>query len=235
LHESIRKDLSKTHKEDLDSYLGKDDGLLDVMTTVKNFQSLKKWGLELNHNHEERVRVHSTRQTCAESEPNLKDWRGEIVGCIKNELETQCAFDSYSMTKAFANISAKLGVEILYNAEVTEFKKEGNKVTALALSDGKIIVADKFVICSGVHSRELGAKLGWAIPVWPAKGYSFNVKTNRQLKTSIHYGGSNPFYLCPVKQGIRYSGIVEFTTVDDKELDPKKVEYMQRTLKDMSG
>lgn len=63
------------------------------------------------------------------------------------------------------------------------------------------------------------------------------MKTNHQaeLVNSIHYGGDNPFYLCPVKKGLRYSGSVQFTTIDDKEMDPDRVEYMQKTLREVTG
>lgn len=71
-------------------------------------------------------------------------------------------------------MAKELGVEIITEAHVNDFKKVGKQVKAVVLDGGKEIEVDKLVIAAGYRSKELAAKLGWSLPLWPVKGYSIN-------------------------------------------------------------
>ena len=160
LHNVFRNDLIIKTQSIFEEYMGSDHGLLNIYDDISLFQKGKSLGLELNAEKGENVHINSSRNSCLKYEPALVNLNQDMVGCIKNHSELFCAHDSGILTKNIAKVAEKMGVVIEPNSEVSSFNIKDNKIVSLTLSDGRVIIGDKFVICSGVGSRKIGKTLG---------------------------------------------------------------------------
>jgi FAD-dependent oxidoreductase domain-containing protein 1 len=81
-------------------------------------------------------------------------------------------FDGWGLLQAFRKKARALGVE--YRAgEVATYERSGDKVTAVRLSSGEIILANWFVNAAGTYGASLAATAGISIPVRAKKRYVF--------------------------------------------------------------
>ena len=139
--------------------------MINVYGNISQFQAAKAKGLALNLEEQEVVHISSSRNSCVKYEPSMNEWKQEIVGCIKNHSELFAAHDSAVFTRNLGRLSERLGAKIKYNSQVASFTIKDNKIVSLTLDDGKVIIGDKFILCSGVGSRFLGKQLGWTPPI----------------------------------------------------------------------
>mgnify|MGYP002152218795 CR=1 FL=1 len=234
LHKTLREEYSKKYLKELKSYETVDTYLLDVAANKPELQGQKQYCLYMNSRFNQLVRTYTTRQACISFEPSLKHWKGEVLGCLLNEMDTLTGTNSLDLTKSLAEIAKKEGVVFLLGAEISNFKKHQNSVVQAELTDGRIVEAEKWVICAGVHSSSLGKQLGWKPPIWPVKGMSCNI-LGLDLQRPIHYGGEFPLYFIPLKDGVRYSAFVEFTTLEDNQIEESKKTLMESKAKSTTG
>lgn len=227
LHSMFRHELLTLYKPCFQEYLGTDQGLLKVYSTISEFQAGKAKGLELNLEYGEQIHINSSRNSCFRYEPSMKDWELEIVGCIKNHLELFCAHNSKILTENFARVAQYNGTIIEYNSEVESFEIQNQKVVSLVLKDGRVVKGDKFIICGGTNSKNLGKQLGWSPPIWPVKGYTFEMETSKALNHSLHLTSKYPFYIAVINNRYRVSGICEFTDPNDKNVPIETINFIQ--------
>ena len=211
-------------------------GTLVLYHKNSDFVTDQERGQRLNQTLAQRFVYFPTKKQCAELEPEIEHLKSDVIGCGRNLLETICSHDSYNMTLAYKEIGKKLGLEVVESAEVVGFRKEGNRVKAVQMEDGKEVEGDKFIICAGIQSRELGRKLGWTPPLWAVKGYTMDASSPRHsISTVLHPKGHFDPYLVPHSNGLRYSYFAEFTSEDDNFTDPKKASQLEKMLTDYTG
>ena len=93
--------------------------------------------------------------------------------------------DIHKFTRALSDACCRRGANMLFDAEITDIRptqrgfdlsfvkhREKNDQQAIAQ---EVIDVDKVVICAGVDSRALAARLGERVNVYPVKGYSITV------------------------------------------------------------
>lgn len=92
--------------------------------------------------------------------------------------ESDSTGDIHKFTNGLAEAILRLGVKTCYGHTVTELSADQNNAWVTA-DDGKQQNRDTFdgvVICAGVGSRALAAKLGDRVNIYPVKGYSITVE-----------------------------------------------------------
>ncbi len=92
--------------------------------------------------------------------------------------ESDSTGDIHKFTNGLAEAIQRLGVKTCYGHTVTELSADQNNAWVTAY-DGDQQNRDTFdgvVICAGVGSRELAAKLGDRVNIYPVKGYSITVE-----------------------------------------------------------
>ena len=92
--------------------------------------------------------------------------------------ESDSTGDIHKFTNGLAGAAERLGVTTHYEHTVTELSADQKHAWVTAW-DGEQQSRDTFdgvVICAGVGSRELAAKLGDRVNVYPVKGYSITVE-----------------------------------------------------------
>lgn len=83
--------------------------------------------------------------------------------------------DIHKFTSGLAKACARHGVEFSLGAEIGEIAQSGQGVSLKTAPDGGNRVFDRLVVCGGVGSRAIAAKLGDRVNIYPVKGYSITV------------------------------------------------------------
>lgn len=106
---------------------------------------------------------------CRELEPALGDAKASFAGAVYGEDDF--TGDCRSFTEQLAARCRERGVEFRLGTAVHGLDLAGGSVVG-AVTDGRIVTADAFVVAAGVHSPKLARGVGERLPVYPAKGYS---------------------------------------------------------------
>ncbi len=92
--------------------------------------------------------------------------------------ESDATGDIHKFTNGLAEAIQRLGVKTRYGHSVSELSADQSNVWVTAY-DGEQQIRDTFdgvVVCAGVGSRALAAKLGDRVNIYPVKGYSITVQ-----------------------------------------------------------
>ncbi|MEO0624651.1 MAG: D-amino acid dehydrogenase [Pseudomonadota bacterium] len=101
-------------------------------------------------------------------EPALK---GDFYGGFYTP--TDMTGDIHSFTIGLSKALGKKGVAIRYGVEIADIRAD--RGVRLTFADGSVATHDGVVVCAGVRSRQIAARLGDLVPIYPVKGYSITV------------------------------------------------------------
>jgi glycine/D-amino acid oxidase-like deaminating enzyme len=115
------------------------------------------------------------------------------------------------LVKALAARFVKDGGVILERKVLDIVAGEGG-ASALATDAGKVPV-ETLVVCAGVHSGELSAKLGEPVPIEAERGYHVTYSDpGLQLPMPVHVSDAKVF-VTPMEMGVRVAGQAEFSGI----------------------
>jgi D-amino-acid dehydrogenase len=97
--------------------------------------------------------------------------------------------------------------------EVRDIEIGAEGATALATSEGAIAF-DNLVICAGIHSAALAARLGDAVPLESARGYHVMIPEPGVALQGPVIDGAMHVGATPMHDGLRLAGTMEFASVD---------------------
>jgi D-amino-acid dehydrogenase len=105
-------------------------------------------------------------------EPTLA---GTYYGGYFTESDSTC--DIHKFTYGMAQAAQRRGVHTLYDQDVIEVTSNQQQAFITARSQGQtqVHIMDGVVVCAGVASRHMAARLGDRINIYPVKGYSITV------------------------------------------------------------
>lgn len=110
---------------------------------------------------------------CVALEPALMSVADQLAGGIFSDTDE--AADCYLFCLALEQRLQASGSYQRLQRRVSGFRRQGDRVTALQLSNGEEIVADDYVLATGNASDRLAAQLGIHLPLYPLKGYSLTL------------------------------------------------------------
>lgn len=153
-------------------------GILHYYTDEAEFASavsaaalMRETGLE---------RMVKTPAECVQIEPALRHTRRPIVGGTYTASDE--SGDAMKFTQALAAQCVEAGVVFRYETQVERLLESGGAIQGVAVqwqedavSRAETLVADAYVVCMGSYSSLLMKKLGFALDVYPAKGYSATI------------------------------------------------------------
>ena len=189
----------------------KKTGILHVFSEQKGFDHAKKQADYQEHfGGNEEVK---TVDECYAIEPTLKHSHKQLIGGIYAPIDE--SGDIHTYTKELAKLCAqKFGVKFHYNVEITNFRKEGNAISALTTTEGDI-AGDRFVVSLGSYSSFMLRKIGISMPIYPMKGYSITMPANEYApKTSITDQEAKIVY-SRLGDRLRIAGTAEFAGYND--------------------
>lgn len=115
--------------------------------------------------------------------------------------------------------------------KVLDIEAGGNGARALATDAGRMEV-DTLVICGGVHSGELSAKLGEPVPIEAERGYHVTYSDpGLRLPLPVHVSDAKVF-VTPMEMGVRVAGQAEFSGIY-AEPDYRRAEVLETHMKRM--
>jgi glycine/D-amino acid oxidase-like deaminating enzyme len=96
--------------------------------------------------------------------------------------------------------------------QVLDIETGEGGVRALLTDAGRVPV-ETLVVCAGVHSGELAAKLGEPVPIEAERGYHVTYSDpGLQLPLPVHVSGAKVF-VTPMEMGVRVAGQAEFAGI----------------------
>jgi D-amino-acid dehydrogenase len=108
----------------------------------------------------------------------------------------------------------KLGVEVLWETEVSGLKTESGSLRAVKTSCGEI-ESDEVVLCGGVWSAEMAKELGLKIPMQAGKGYSLTLANPKQLPELCSICTEARLAVTPMDGTLRVGGTMEVAGIDE--------------------
>lgn len=133
---------------------------------IKNVSYKDKCGCDL--------KVLANALECIDVEPSLANSQKKIVGGILANGDG--TGDAFLFTKILADKCKALGVDFLFNTEVTKMKSEGNLITSIITQYDEEITADGYIISLGNSTNNLLNSLNTSLPMIPVKGYSLSIR-----------------------------------------------------------
>ncbi|MEX0277054.1 MAG: NAD(P)/FAD-dependent oxidoreductase [Ruegeria sp.] len=107
------------------------------------------------------------------------------------------------------------GGQVVSGAAV-DFDREGQTISTVRLSDGRVYEADEFVIAAGIHSRRLSDRLGVPLQIEGVIGYSTALRDcNVDLGHTVFYAKGG-FGMTPYEDALAVAGTIEFASSDAK-------------------
>jgi D-amino-acid dehydrogenase len=124
----------------------------------------------------------------------------------------------------------KLGVEMLWGAEVRGFKVEGETLRAVNTSIGQV-ESQEVVLCSGVWSAELAKELDLKLPMQAGKGYTLTLTNPKQLPELCSICSEARLAVTPMDGLLRVGGTMEIAGTDES-ITPRRVRGITRAFPD---
>jgi D-amino-acid dehydrogenase len=109
---------------------------------------------------------------------------------------------------------SRLGVEMLWETEVSGFEVEGGALRAVKTSRGQV-EGQEVVLCGGVWSADLAKDLGLKIPMQVGKGYSLTLAKPKQLPDLCSICTEARLAVTPMDGSLRVGGTMEMAGIDE--------------------
>jgi D-amino-acid dehydrogenase len=167
-----------------------------------------------------------TRQQLIALEPALASIAAELAGGIHNPGDE--TGDAHLFCRALAAKLAAMDVAFHYGAAVKCFERSGGVVIAARTSSQRF-EADAFVAAAGSWTPGLLGRLGIAVPVRPAKGYSVTLPQPSQAPRLQIPVLDDDFHaaVTPLGDVLRIAGTAEFAG-HDLRIDPARIANLMK-------
>ena len=148
-----------------------------------------------------------------EMEPALAPIAGQLAGGIHYPVDE--IGNAYKFCVGLAELARRGGVEFRFRTPATSIEVRQGRVTAVLCGD-KRFTADRYIVAAGSYSPLLLEKVGVAVPVRPAKGYSLTFEQPRLDPPFTLPICDDDFHavVVPLEGVIRVAGTAEFTGYD---------------------
>jgi D-amino-acid dehydrogenase len=167
------------------------------------------------------------RNGCIEREPALANYSGFVGGVWTS---TDCAVDPRTFCKVLVDRAQRLGAQVLWKTSVDDFVIKNGKV-ACAVSNAGAVVADAYVLATGIAAPRLAARLGETLSILPIKGYSITVpmKAGGILPLTSVTDLNRKTVLAPLGLNLRVAALAEVGAYD-YAVPEKKLAHMVATV-----
>jgi len=145
-------------------------GILHYYTQQEEFdRAVAASGIMREHGLDREVK---TVDEAVKIEPALESARAKIVGATYTSSDE--SGDAHLFTQRLAKLAEEKGAKFLFGRTVEELVTEGNRIHHVK-TNGEPLRAHAYVVALGSYSPLLTRRIGLALPVYPAKGYSASV------------------------------------------------------------
>jgi len=120
------------------------------------------------------------------------------------------------------------GAEMLFEAEVTGWQREGGRLRAVQTNRGEV-AGDEFVLAGGAWAPGLVRELGLRLPMQAGKGYSVTLPQPIELPQLCSILTEARVAVTPMGGALRVGGTMEIAGLNDR-VDPRRVEGILRAI-----
>lgn len=142
--------------------------------------------------------------------------------------------DAHLFTRALWENAKASGLETRFGAKVESLEPtNGGRVAPRV--NGETLECDLMVLAAGCGSRELARDLGFAIPLWPVKGYSLTasiVDESRAPQISIMDKKRRTVF-SRLGNRMRAAGLADVARSTHENLDPKRAKLVLEALESL--
>lgn len=153
-------------------------------------------------------------------EPLLESVQLELAGAIHYPLDA--SGDAQRFTRQLEHKAREAGVDFRYSTEVKSLRHDSKRVRAVVTQAGELD-AESYVLAAGNGTPALLAPVGFALPMYPVKGYSVTVPAGewtRPLGVPL-VDFEHKTVLTPLGARLRIAGTAEFNGFDTS-LNPRR-------------
>ncbi len=171
------------------------------------------------------------RAGIARVEPALAGVTDKLTGALR--LPNDQTGDCQLFTTKLAQMAADLGVEFRFGQNIERLDFAGDRINGVYI-DGKLQVADQYVLALGSFSPQLLKPLGIKAPVYPLKGYSLTIPiTNSAMApTSTVLDETYKVAITRFDNRIRVGGMAEIAGFD-LSLNPRRRATLEMITTDL--
>jgi len=171
------------------------------------------------------------RAAIARVEPALAKVADKLSGALR--LPNDQTGDCQLFTTRLAEMARELGVEFRFEQNIQRLEHAGDRVAGVWI-DGKLEVADRYVLALGSYSPQMLKPLGIRAPVYPLKGYSLTVPISdpAMAPQSTVLDETYKVAITRFDQRIRVGGMAEIAG-HDLSLNPRRRETLEMVVGDL--
>ena len=122
----------------------------------------------------------------------------------------------------------KRGTHFQWNTEVTGWRREGDRVTAVSTSRSEF-TGDEFVLAGGSWSPMLSRELGLKLPMQAGKGYSLTLQNPAELPELSYIFTEARLAVTPMMGSLRIGGTMEIAGLDTS-INPSRVRGIVKSV-----
>lgn len=168
------------------------------------------------------------------------DVQMNIAGAVHYPLD--CRLDPARLMATLEREIARLGVRTVWQAEVTGWRREGERLAAACTFQGQF-PADEFVLCAGSWSPAVVQGLPLRLPLEAGKGYSLTLPQPPRMPRRAAILAEARVAVTPLGSALRFGGTMEMAGLDQR-INPQRVQgilaavpayYPQFTAADFAG
>jgi len=171
------------------------------------------------------------RAGIARVEPALAKVADKLSGALR--LPNDQTGDCQLFTTRLAEMARELGVEFRFEQNIQRLEHAGDRIAGVWI-DGKLEVADRYVLALGSYSPQMLKPLGIRVPVYPLKGYSLTVPISdpAMAPQSTVLDETYKVAITRFDQRIRVGGMAEIAG-HDLSLNPRRRETLEMVVGDL--
>ncbi|EPL62828.1 D-amino acid dehydrogenase small subunit [Stutzerimonas stutzeri B1SMN1] len=171
------------------------------------------------------------RAAIARVEPALAEVADKLSGALR--LPNDQTGDCQLFTTRLAEMARELGVEFRFEQNIQRLEHAGDRIAGVWI-DGKLEVADRYVLALGSYSPQMLKPLGIRAPVYPLKGYSLTVPISdpAMAPQSTVLDETYKVAITRFDQRIRVGGMAEIAG-HDLSLNPRRRETLEMVVGDL--
>ena len=143
----------------------------------------------------------------------------DISGAVYYERD--CHLDPARFVAALEQRLRAAAVELVYDAAVTGWIREGTRIAAVRTTRGEI-AGDKFILAGGAWSPELVRELGLHLPMQAGKGYSVTLPAPVERPRICAILAEARVAMTPMGDALRFGGTMELAGMDER-INPRRI------------
>ncbi len=149
---------------------------------------------------------------------------GPLVGSVFYENEAHA--EPLRVVQEFARLAEANGATVLPNTELFEFETDGDRITAVHTTSGRMI-GDQYVLALGSWSPPIAKQLGLRVPIQAGKGYAITVDALEPAVTVPTLLAEKKIGVTPRDGSVRLAGTMELAGLDES-ISPHRVHAIAR-------